>query len=153
MRQRGTGSTGRVCSGAQERARFSSVAPSYVIRTVVTPAAERQARDPDCDVALPPDRDAERCRDLANGRSAASKQRIGFGRVLPSHANHTRSSQPITAAAHKLARIIYHILKTREPYDESVFAEAEIKHRQLRENRIRAMARALGYTLAPLQAL
>ena len=38
----------------------------------------------------------------------------------------------ITAAAHKLARIIYHMLKTREPYDEGVFAEAEIKHRQRR---------------------
>jgi hypothetical protein len=43
----GDRSAGRVCNGAQERARFSSVAPSYVIRTVVTPAAERRARDPD----------------------------------------------------------------------------------------------------------
>jgi hypothetical protein len=33
--------TGRVCSGAQVRARFSSVAPGYVIKTVVTPAAAR----------------------------------------------------------------------------------------------------------------
>jgi len=67
----------------------------------------------------------------------------------------TRLGAPkaVTAAAHKLARIIYHMLKTREPYDESVFAEAEIKHRQRRENRIRAIARALGYTLEPLQAL
>jgi hypothetical protein len=44
------------------------------------------------------------------------------------------------------------MLKTREPYDEGVFAEAEIKHRQRRENRVRAMAQALGYTLAPVQA-
>jgi transposase len=58
----------------------------------------------------------------------------------------------ITAAAHKLARIIHHMLKTREAYDESVFAEAEIKHRQRWENRLRAMAQALGYTLAPVQA-
>jgi len=67
----------------------------------------------------------------------------------------TRLGAPkaITAAAHKLARIIYHMLKTREPYDESVFAEAEIKHRQRRENRLRAMAQAIGYTLAPVQAL
>jgi hypothetical protein len=67
----------------------------------------------------------------------------------------TRLGAPkaITAAAHKLARIIYHMLKTREPYDESVFAEAEIKHRQRRENRLRATAQALGYTLAPVQAL
>jgi transposase len=31
----------------------------------------------------------------------------------------------ITIAAHKLARIIYHLLKTHEPYDESVFAREE----------------------------
>jgi len=37
----GTKGAGRVCSGAQIRARFSSVAPSYVIKTVVTPTAAR----------------------------------------------------------------------------------------------------------------
>ena len=36
-----TKGTGRVCSGAQIRARFSSVAPGYVIKTVVTPATAR----------------------------------------------------------------------------------------------------------------
>ena len=66
----------------------------------------------------------------------------------------TRLGAPkaITAAAHKLARIIYHMLKTREPYDESVFARAETRHRQRREKRLRALAQALGYTLAPVPA-
>jgi transposase len=66
----------------------------------------------------------------------------------------TRLGAPkaITAAAHKLARIIYHMLKTRDPYDESVFARAEIKHRQRTENRLRSLAQALGYTLTPAQA-
>jgi hypothetical protein len=36
-------------------------------------------------------------------------------------------------AAHKLARIVYHMLKTREPYNESVFARAEIKYQQQAE--------------------
>jgi transposase len=66
----------------------------------------------------------------------------------------TRLGTPkaVTAAAHKLARIIYHMLKTREPYDESVFASAEIKYRQRAENRLRGMAQNLGYTIAPAQA-
>jgi transposase len=66
----------------------------------------------------------------------------------------TRLGAPkaITAAAHKLARIIYHMLKTREPYDESVFARAETRHRQRREYRLRALAQALGYTLVPVGA-
>jgi transposase len=57
----------------------------------------------------------------------------------------------ITAAAHKLARIVYHMLATRQPYDESVFAKAEQKHLQRMENRLRTQAQALGYTLLPTQ--
>ena len=50
----------------------------------------------------------------------------------------TRLGAPkaITAGAHKVARIIYHMLKTREPYDESVFARAESRHRQRAETRL-----------------
>jgi molybdopterin synthase catalytic subunit len=44
---------------------------------------------------------------------------------------------------------IYHMLKTRESYDESVFARAESRHRQRTENRLRALAQNLGYTLTP----
>lgn len=57
----------------------------------------------------------------------------------------------ITAAAHKLARIIFHMLTTREPYDESVFSKAEKDHLQRMENRLKIQAQALGYTLVPHQ--
>jgi transposase len=36
----------------------------------------------------------------------------------------------ITATAHKLARIIYHLLITREPYNEDVFARIEIGYQK-----------------------
>ena len=55
----------------------------------------------------------------------------------------------ITAAAHKLARIVYHLLTAREPYDDSVFAKAEERYRRRTENRLKAQAAALGFTLAP----
>jgi transposase len=58
----------------------------------------------------------------------------------------------ITAAAHKLARIVFHMLTTREPYDESVFAKAEQKNLQRMENRLKAQAQALGYKLLPAQS-
>lgn len=58
----------------------------------------------------------------------------------------------ITAAAHKLARIIFHMLTTRESYDESVFAKAEQKHLQRIEHRLKIQAQALGYTLLPAQS-
>jgi transposase len=58
----------------------------------------------------------------------------------------------ITAAAHKLARIIYHLLTTKEAYDDSVFVKAEQKYRQRTEHRLKAQARALGFTLTPAKS-
>jgi hypothetical protein len=55
----------------------------------------------------------------------------------------------IAAAAHKLARIIFHMLTTRRAYDESVFTKAEQKHLQRMENRLKIQAQALGYQLLP----
>jgi hypothetical protein len=58
----------------------------------------------------------------------------------------------ITAAAHKLARILFHLLSTGEPYDESVFAQEEQRHRTRMENRLRRQAREFGYELVALPA-
>ena len=55
----------------------------------------------------------------------------------------------ITAAAHKLARIVYHLLTTKEAYSDSVFAKAEERYRKRSENRLKAQAQALGFTLVP----
>ena len=55
----------------------------------------------------------------------------------------------ITATAHKLARILYHLLTTREPYAESHLAQAEAEHRRRMETRLRTQARALGFQLVP----
>ena len=56
----------------------------------------------------------------------------------------------ITATAHKLARIVYHLLTTREPYAESRVAQAEEVYRKRMESRLHAQARALGYQLVPV---
>jgi hypothetical protein len=53
----------------------------------------------------------------------------------------------ITAAAHKLARIVYHLLTAKEAYDDSVFVKAEERYRNRAENRLKAQAQALGFTL------
>jgi transposase len=55
----------------------------------------------------------------------------------------------ITATAHKLARIVYHLITTRQPYQESRLAAAEAAHRRHSEARLRAQARALGFQLVP----
>ena len=51
----------------------------------------------------------------------------------------------ITAAAHKLARIIYHMVTTRQAYDETIFALQERHNRWRLELKLRKQARELGF--------
>jgi len=60
-------------------------------------------------------------------------------------------AEAITATAHKLARIVFHMVTTGEAYDASVFAKAEQKHRFHQENRLRSNAFKLGFKLVPIQ--
>jgi transposase len=60
------------------------------------------------------------------------------------------SPKAITATAHKLARIIFHLLSTGSPFDETVFARNEALYQQRRTAILRQQARELGFTLSPL---
>ena len=53
----------------------------------------------------------------------------------------------ITAAAHKLARIVFHLLTTREPYNETTFARNEELHQTRLESKLRKQARQLGFEI------
>lgn len=57
--------------------------------------------------------------------------------------------QAVTATAHKLARIIYHLLSTKEPYNESVFHKCEQETLRRAEMRLRKQAAQLGYQIVP----
>jgi transposase len=61
-------------------------------------------------------------------------------------------AKAITAAAHKMARIIFHMVTTKQAYDDSILAKQDAQQRQKREARIRRQAREIGYQLTPLQA-
>ena len=56
------------------------------------------------------------------------------------------------AAAHKLARIIFQLLTTRLPYDESMFARQEILFRKRTEAKLKKQAKSLGFQLVPMEA-
>jgi transposase len=58
--------------------------------------------------------------------------------------------QATTAAAHKLARIVYHLISTRTAYDENVFAQEEQKQAIRHQHRLHKQALALGFQLVPL---
>ena len=56
----------------------------------------------------------------------------------------------ITATAHKLARIIYHLLKTGEPYDSTCFARHEEQYKHRKEIYLKNQAKAMGFALVPI---
>lgn len=56
----------------------------------------------------------------------------------------------ITAAAHKLARIIFHLVARRQKFDDSRFAADQLRHQKRQELKLRARAKAMGFELVPL---
>jgi transposase len=61
------------------------------------------------------------------------------------------SPKAITAMAHKLARILWHLLKFKEPFNPDVFAKEEQKMKRKKLARLQTMATALNYQLIPNQ--
>jgi transposase len=57
----------------------------------------------------------------------------------------------ITAAAHKLARIIFHLVTTRQEFDDSRFAAYQLRYQKRQEAKLRARAKTMGYELIPLE--
>ena len=58
--------------------------------------------------------------------------------------------QAMVATAHKIARIVYHLLKTGEPYREEGAEEYERKRCERELRHLTRRAQKLGYTLAPV---
>jgi transposase len=59
--------------------------------------------------------------------------------------------QAITATAHRLARIAYHLLGTKEAYNETVFQRRDEETLRRVQFRIRRQAAQLGFQLIPVQ--
>lgn len=62
------------------------------------------------------------------------------------------AAQATTATAHKLARIIYHVLRTKTPYTETIFHACDEQARQRAEGRLKRQAASLGFQLIPVTA-
>jgi len=58
----------------------------------------------------------------------------------------------IKNAAHKLARILFHLITTRQAYDETVFAKLEARNQQRRLLKLQSQAKQMGYTLVEVTA-
>jgi transposase len=58
----------------------------------------------------------------------------------------------ITAMAHQLARIIWHMLTYRVPFDIGIFAAQEKANQRRRLKHLHSNARQMGYQLTPIPA-
>jgi transposase len=63
------------------------------------------------------------------------------------------AAEATTATAHKLARIVYHLLSTKQQYDESVLVRCDRQENTRAEMRLRKQAANLGYMLSPMPEL
>ncbi len=63
------------------------------------------------------------------------------------------SPAAITAAAHKLARILFAMLRDRRSFDPQLLGTLNEKHLRRRQNSLRKYAASLGFELVPIQNL
>lgn len=81
---------------------------------------------------------------------AVGRGRSGLGAYYRSQKTRLGAASAITATAHKLARIIYHMLKDRQPY-QPLTQEAFTQQHQARECRaLEKRAAKLGFVLQPM---
>ena len=59
------------------------------------------------------------------------------------------TAQAVTATAHKIARVLYHVLLTKQPYAETQFHQYDAQARQRAELRLRKQAASLGFQVIP----
>ena len=90
----------------------------------------------------------------AFGQAAQSvaKSDSSFGAYYRAMRARLGPKQAIVATAHKIARTVYQLLKTGEPYQEQSAAEYDHKRRERERKHLERRARKLGYTLAPMPA-
>ena len=58
----------------------------------------------------------------------------------------------IKNTAHKLARIFYHLVTTRQAFDQTVFAKLETRNHKRRLHKLQSFARQMGYSLVETNA-
>lgn len=63
------------------------------------------------------------------------------------------NAEAVTATAHKLARLIYRLVKHGEAYVRQGMADYERKHQEQRQRGLKKVAAAMGFQLIPLQSL
>jgi transposase len=95
-----------------------------------------------------------KCRAATSLRMAAQSlhhSKSGLGDFYRRMRAKLGAPKAITAAAHKLARIIFHLVTTRQEFDDTSLAADQLRYLKRQESKLRAKANALGFQLIPLE--
>lgn len=89
---------------------------------------------------------------LRLGAHSLSRAKGYFGEFFRRMRSKLGTASAITATAHKIARVLFHVLLTKEPYSETVFHLCEEQSQQRAKLRLRKYAHQLGFQLIPIPA-
>jgi hypothetical protein len=90
---------------------------------------------------------------LPMGANSLCRAKGYFGEFFRRMRAKLGTAQAITATAHKIARILYHVLLNKEPYTESIFHLCDEQARFRAEIRLRKQAAQLGFQVVPIPAV
>jgi len=89
---------------------------------------------------------------LRMGANSLCRAKGYFGEFFRRMRAKLGTAQAITATAHKIARILYPVLSTKQPYTETVFHRCYDQALRRAEMRLRKQAAQLGLQLLPIPA-
>jgi transposase len=104
---------------------------------------------------------------VLSSRTRPTKNRLALALRLAAHALHQSQTflgdywrrmkarfgppKAITAVAHKLARIIYHMIMGQQEYNATIFEEQERRVQDRKRKKLAAQAREMGFQLVPVE--
>jgi len=86
---------------------------------------------------------------LRMGANSLCRAQGYFGEFFRRMRARLGTAQAVTATAHKIARVLYHVLITKQPYNETIFHRLDEQAHQRAEARLRKHAASLGLQLIP----
>ena len=89
---------------------------------------------------------------VVSSKTRPSKNRAAAALRMGAQGLRLGAPKALTAAAHKLARIVYHMVTTRQEFDATVFESLGRSCQHRKQIRLRAQARELGFDLVKLNA-
>ncbi len=88
---------------------------------------------------------------LRLGAHSLSRAKGYFGEFFRRMRSKLGTASAITATAHKIARVLFHVLLTKKPYSETVFHHCEEQSRQRAQSRLRKYAHHSDFNSHPSQ--